>query len=1127
MSRNALRYRMRRYGIGRPSWEEETQPPAAGDDQASPDLGSPRSESTGENRQTPAPGREQKSVVVSGIEPEDRQMIEAPKEEAPDSQPEPLLPPNTPQGGEWKVVTVLCCALAQGGGGHTPPGPAVWYRLLRALYTLVEPEVKRYGGTLQPLMGDQIIAVFGAPIAQEDHAQRAVLAALAIQQRLRDNPGERLEVQMGLHTGRVVVGGIGGTPGMAAGIVGETIMWALAFQAHAAPGMILCSQATARLVQGRVRVSAMGEVGLPRQSSPIPSYLVLGRRVRYRALIRREKRAWSPFVGRQRELATLLSLFEQVREGRGQVVGIIGEPGIGKSRLIYEFHRSLPGPPVPYLACRCLSHTTTTPYLPIRDLLLQTCGLLEGESPEITAAKLRATLEEVGLAPEPWTPYLLQVLGLPAGGEPLATLSPQAIKARTVDALVQLPLHGARRGPLLLGIEDLHWIDPTSQEVLAALVERLMNTRILLLLTYRPGYRPPWIDKSYATQLALTPLDRQNSCRVVQAIIGTRSLPEPTLDAILARAEGNPLFLEELAHTVVEQADSAQKPMVPATLQAVLTARIDRLLPEAKRLLHVAAVMGKEIPVPLLEAVVKMPQAILQRHLHDLQEAELLYEITGADAQTVTFKHILIREAAYQSMLEETRQLIHRQIAQIAVERFPKIEETQPEWLAHHCTEAGLNDQAISYWKRAGQYALDRSAHTEAIAHLSRGLEVLGRFPQTAERIQRELDLLALLGPALMATKGYGARQVEETYARARELCQQLGGETPYLFPVVRGLWGFYFVRGELQIAYSLAEQLLRLAHALQDPMSLVVASYTVGATLFHRGELLEARAHLDREEHWYAFDSRRSDRTLSIDHGLTCLLGASWVLHILGYPDQALQKSRQALCVAKKMAHPFGSAAALSWAARLHQFRREPQSVQELAETLIALSTDQGFSLWLGLGREQQAWALIVQGQQVQGQQEEGVKLLWEALAANRATGRQLTQTYQLGLLAEAYGQMGRAEEGLRTVAETLALVERTGERFGEAELHRIKGELLLLRDLQQNTAAAETSFCRALEISRRQEARWWELRAATSLCRLWQRWGKHQTARKLLTDIYGGFSEGFDTVDLQEARALLAELS
>src|SRR5262245_28741500 len=973
----------------------------------------------------------------------------------------PWLPAATapPRQGDFsaerKPVTVLCCTVAPAVAPEAHVDLDALHNLMQAFHDLARDVVQQYGGWLPPVLGDQLLVTFGVPVVQEDHARRAVQVALTLRQRghelrarLSAAPGAALALRLGLYTGLVVESRWDDTASAVA-VMGDVTSLAVALQAQAGPGQILCSDATAYLVRETVRLEAVGPLQVAGQATPVTAYAVLGSAAQ-RTSDRppREGRVLSPFVGREREMATLHALLVQVEAGRGQVVGVVGEAGIGKSRLIAEFSQSLEGRQLTYLTGRCLSYGSATPYLLWLDLLRHYCDLTEDDGPEDITTKIHRGLQEVDMPPETWAPVFLPLLGVQERLNQLAALSPEARKARILAACTQLCLNVSRQRPLVLEIEDLHWIDASSEECLAALVERMAGVSLLLLVTSRPGYRPLWIDKSYVTQLALTPLDSQSSRRVVGAISGTLSLLEPTLEAIVERADGNPLFLEELARTVLEGANSSQPTVIPATLQAVLAARIDRLVPEAKRLLQVTAVIGKHTPLPLLQAVVEMPAELLQRHLRPLQTAELLYETTRAATPTMTFKHVLIQEAAYQSLLEGTRRQVHRQIAEMLVEHCPQVEETQPEWLAHHYTEAGLSAQALVYWQRAWQYALDRSAYAEAIAHLSRGLEVLRTLPITAEHLQCELDQLALLGPALMATKGYGAPEVEAVYARARELCEQMG-ETPYLFPVLRGLWGFYFVRAELQTAHALGKQLLRLAHALQDSSRLIVASYTIGATLFHRGEFLAARVHLERGNHPHATDTRRPDNTVSIDHGLTCLLGTAWHLHLVGYPDQALQKSYAALQLAQEMMQPFASAVALSWAARLHQFRREPRVVQELAEVLIALSAEQGFALWLGLGREQLAWALSVQRQQ-----EEEATLLRNTLAANHATGRRLTQAYQSGLLAEAYGNLGQAAEGLRIVAETFAFMEQTGEHFGAAELHRIKGELLLQEDRRRNPA-------------------------------------------------------------------------
>jgi predicted ATPase/DNA-binding winged helix-turn-helix (wHTH) protein/class 3 adenylate cyclase len=1040
----------------------------------------------------------------------------------------PALRDATAPAGEWKVVTMLACTLAEAPAKSAPEESEARYRRLCDLYSLAGDVMQGYGGTLQPVVGECILAVFGAPMAQEDHAQRAVLAALELQRRMRDvaidgrtEAGVALGLRTGLHTGQIAVGGIGDSPARLAAVVGGSVTRAIAIQAWAAPGAILCDEATVHLLQEIVRVERVGPMRVAGESTPVTAYTVLGRRVQRRALAYRETRALTPFVGRRHELATLHALFAQAREGRGQVAGVVGEPGIGKSRLVYEFQRSLHGKPLTYLASSCFSHGAATPYLPMLALLRQNCGVTPEDSPGAVTAKVYTSLQEVGMAPEPWAPHLLPLFGLPIELELLATLSPQAIKARTVEALVQLALHGAQRRPLVLEVENLHWIDPTSEEVLGALVEQLVGARILLLLTYRPGYKPPWIEKSYASQLALARLVPRDSRRLVQAVLRTTPIPETVVQAILTRAEGNPLFLEELAHTAMEQGDSPRMVGVPTTLQAVLATRIDRLPLEAKRLLQMAAVIGKDVPVTLLQAIAGLPETALQRGLAYLQAGELLYETTRVANRALTFKHALIQEVAYHSLLQGTRQQYHQQIAQVLAERFPETVETQPELVAHHYTEAGLPALAVPAWLRAGQRASARSAHIEAITHLTQGLEALKTLPETPERTQLELVLQTTLGPALMATKGYAAPEVEYAYARARELCRQVG-ETPPLFQALWGLWYFYLVRAELQTACELGEQLLNLAQRVQAPAVLLLAHRVLCPTLTFLGAFATAQGHLERGMTLYGLEQHSAFTSLyGQDQGVICRSWAALTLWSLGYPDQALQRSREALTLAQELAHPFSLAYAMCFAGKFCQLRREVQAAQERATAEMALCTEQGFALYLARGTILRGWTTAEQGQGAAG-----LGQMRQGLAAYQATGAAVFRPYYLAFLAEAHAKVGQAEDGLTALAEAFAAVHKSGERFYEAELYRLKGELLLMRSAE-NLGEAEACFQQALCIARCQQAKSWELRAAMSLARLWQCQGKSAEARQLLAPIYGWFTEGFDTADLQEAKTLLEELS
>jgi predicted ATPase len=559
---------------------------------------------------------------------------------------------------------------------------------------------------------------------------------------------------------------------------------------------------------------------------------------------------------------------------------------------------------------------------------------------------------------------------------------------------------------------------------------------------------------------------------------------------------------------------------IPTTLHDSLMARLDRLA-TVKGLAQLGATLGREFSYELLQAVSPWDEGTLQHGLHQLVEAEFLYQRGAPPQATYLFKHALIQEAAYQSLLRSTRQQHHQRIAQVLEARFPDLCETQPELLAHHYTEAGLMAHAIPYWQRAGQRAVQRSANLEAIAHLTKGLELVSTLPATAEQTQQELALQSVLGPALMATKGYAAPEVEHAYARAWELCQRLQ-EPLQLFPVLRGLWAFHTMRAQLHTAYELGEQILRLARAQRDPAPLLLAHYTLGVTLFWLGEMVSARAHLEQAITHYEIQQHRSQAFLyGLDFGVGSLIYAARSLWHLGYPDQALARIREALALAADLSHLPSRAHTLNWAAVLYQYRREERAAQEQAGAAMRLSTEQGFALFLAWGSVLQGWALAMQGQV-----EEGVALMRQELAAQRATGAWLMRAHYLALLAEAHGKARQTEEGLTVLAEALDVAHRTGDRMWEAELYRLKGELLL-GQVVLDAPRAETCFHQALAVARRQQAKALELRAATSLSRLWQQQGKRDAARQLLAPIYGWFTEGFDTADLQEAKRLLDALS
>jgi DNA-binding winged helix-turn-helix (wHTH) protein len=679
-------------------------------------------------------------------------------------------------GGERKQVTVLACSLSPMVTQAEGMELETLHTLRQHFFVLVQQAVQRYAGTVQHFVDNTCLAFFGAPVAQEDHARRAVLAALRLRECLRHpdtelapKTGRERAACMSVHTGEVIVGRIGAEPRPIALAVGDTTQMAEVLLRLAEPGAIVLSAATERVVRDFLHLDMMRPANVPGVSASHTVYKVIGFASRQTVLGWQGRRVVRQFVGRQREKGTLHALLGQAEDGRGQVVGIAGEPGIGKSRFLYEFRQQVRHRSFAYLAGRCVSYGHATPYLPLLDLVRQACGLTERDNPDETAARVGQYLQDVGMESEAWAPYILHFLGREDSTKPLPPLSPQAMRAWLFEALIQMQLHASRQRPLLLEVEDLHWIDPTSEEWLLALIERLTGALIMLLLSYRPGYQPPWMGKSYATQLALQRLTTDESRQVVQAVLSPQAASDSLVQAIVAKGQGNPFFLEELAQAVEEQGAQHAALVMPETVQAVLIARLDRLLPEVKALLQMAAVIGTEVSESLLQAVTALADATLHQRLARLQEAELFYAAPLVPGPVYAFKHALTQEVAYHSLLRSTRQHYHRQIAEVLVRQFPDMVEVQPEVLANHYTEAGLIEPALPHWQRAGERAAARSAHMEAVAHCTRGLEVLKLLPDTPVRARYELGLYLTLGPSLLSLSGPGAPEVEPVWTRGRE----------------------------------------------------------------------------------------------------------------------------------------------------------------------------------------------------------------------------------------------------------------------------------------------------------------------------------------------------------------------
>jgi class 3 adenylate cyclase/tetratricopeptide (TPR) repeat protein len=1030
-----------------------------------------------------------------------------------------------PMGGERKQVTVLACALSAVVAQAEGMEPETLHTLRQRLFALAQQAVQHYAGTIQHFVDNACLAVFGAPVAQEDHARRAVLAALRLRERLRHPdtelaPGAAQEqaVCMSVHTGEVIVGAVGDDPRQIALAVGDTTQVADQLLRLAEPGAIMLSTAAGRLVQDFICLDMATPVNVPGVTAPQTVYKVLGFSPRHTALEWQGRRIVRQFVGREREMGTLHALLAQTAAGHGQVVGIAGEPGIGKSRFLYEFRHQVRHQSFTYLAGRCVSYGQATPYLPLLDLLRQACGLAERDAPGHTAIKVGQYLRAIGMESEACVPYILRLLGIIDGTEHLPSLSPQALRARIFETLIQMQLHASHQRPLLLEVEDVHWIDPTSEEWLVALIERLAGRSILLLLSYRSGYQPAWMGKSYATQLALQRLTADESRRIVRAILSPGSVPDGLVQAVVAKGQGNPFFLEELAQAVVEQGAPHPALVIPETVQAVLAARLDRLPPEAKALGQVAAVIGTEVSGSLLQAVTALADATIGQRLAHLQRAEFLYEARSVPEPVYVFKHALTHEVAYHSLLRRTQQYYHRHIAEVLEGRFPETVERQPELLAHHYTEAGLHQQAVDYWYKAGQHAEERSAYVEAIAHLTRGLEALSLVPDTPARTAQELTLQLALHVPLAAVEGHGSPAHERALLRAQELSQTVGDAQQQIH-LLGALVTVFWRRRDLQPARTLAEQLLGLGLEVRDARGCRWGHQNLGFILYYLGELATAQSHLEQALTFYTPQQAHIIGIDMVEPRVFPLAIGALVLWTRGYPDQALEPLHKALAIAQETAHPYSLGSVLRYTALLHYYRREWQKAQAYVDALLTLGTDHGLQYLVAEAMWLRGAALVGQGQC-----EAAIAQLCQWLTTTQ--DREKAGPLPLSLLAEAYGEVGRAQEGLAVVDAVLADVPPTGKRVFLPRLYWLKSKLLLALSVAHQ-AEAEACLQHVLVMARQQESKMWELRAAMSLSRLWQRQGKCHAAHQLLAAVYDWFTEGFDTPDLQEAQTLLRQLS
>jgi class 3 adenylate cyclase/predicted ATPase len=1055
-----------------------------------------------------------------------------PTSSAPAALPRPTSPPSAPDG-ERRQLTVLFCDLVS----YTPLSarldPEELRQVVRAYQQVCAAVVNRYDGHIAQYLGDGLLVYFGYPQAHEDDAYRAVRAALAMAEAARaltppEVAGESLAVRLGIHTGLVVVGEVGDSAHHEQLALGETPNVAARLQGLAEPHSVVISAATHRLVAGFFHCRSLGPQPLKGLAQPLAVYQVEGETGAVHRLDAAP--ALTPLVGREEEVALLRERWRQARTGGLQVVVLSGEAGIGKSRLVRVLRERLAKEDYTRIELRGAPVQQHSALAPLAEQLQRVLGFTAEDTPLAKVAKLEAALDEVGLARAPHVPVVAALLGLSLLERyPPLTLTPERLKQQTyATALAWLEAEAARR-PVLFVVEDLHWIDPSTLELLSLLVERPSRAPLLAVFTCRPEFTPPWPPEAYLHLLTLSRLGRDEAAACARAVAGGKALPAEVTRQITARTDGVPLFVEELTKMVLESGLVAEQdgryvmtgplpPLaIPATLHDSLMARLDRLAP-MKEVAQLGAALGREFGYELLAAVAGLDEAHLQAALEQLVAAGLVYQRGVQPTARYVFKHALVQDAAYASLLRSRRQQLHQRIARALLERFPDVVETQPEVLAHHYTEAGLGEQAIPYWQRAAERATARAANAEAVAHLERGLALVDSLPEGPDRDQRELGLRVVLGPCLFALKGHAAPEVADTYARAHELCECLG-DTPALVPVLWGLYVYENVWGRQRAARPLAEQCLRSALASGDPSLTVTGHWVLGLAQAYMGEFAAAGAHF--EQMVDLFDPVRDAAlivTLGLDSGTVGGLWLAWVRWYLGYPDQAMATMERAVARARALNHVYSLGFALIFDAGLRGLRGEHQRAREIAEEGIALCAANDLALFLGAGRVMEAWALT-ELRRV----EEGIERLREAISLWHSLGARLFDPQFSALLAGALLRAGRAAEAQESLDEAVRVIEASGETIFQAEVYRLRGDVLFATD----AAAAERDYLRAIEIARAQEAKSWELRATTSLARLWQQQGRTDEARRILADSYGWFIEGFDTRDLQEAKALLEQLA
>jgi class 3 adenylate cyclase/tetratricopeptide (TPR) repeat protein len=1071
-----------------------------------------------------------------------RRLLKAIAELAPASAATP------PSEAERRQLTVMFCDLVGSTALSARLDPEDLRAVIGAYHRCVAAVIERAGGFVAKYMGDGVLAYFGYPRADEHDAERAVRAGLALIEAVAapgrpparagvpgvDTAAEmRLQVRIGIATGLVVVGDlIGQGAAQEQAVVGETPNLAARLQALADPGTVVIGPSTRRLTGGLFDYEDLGAVEIKGLAAPVIASRVLresGAESRFAAL----RAARTPLVGRDEELALLGRRWQQAKAGEGCVVLVSGEPGIGKSRLAETLVERLAGQPHTRVRLFCSPHHQDHALYPTITQLERAAGFRREDTASERLDKLEGVLAEATNDRGEAAPLLAALLSLPTGERyPPLDFTPQKQKERTLRALMAQIEGLAARQPVLMLFEDAHWSDPTSLELLDLIADRVPALRVLLIITFRPEFTPPWTGRPHVSLLALSRLARRQRAEMIAGITGGKALPPEIADQIVERTDGVPLFVEELTKAVIESGiltDAGDRytatvrvPVltIPASLQASLLARLDRPAP-AREVAQIGAALGRQFSHELIGAVAAMPPAQLDDALAQLVTAELIYRRGIPPDAEYTFKHALVQEAAYSTLLRERRRPLHACIAASLEDRFPEIVAAQPALLAHHSTEAGLTEKAVDYWLAAGRQAWGRSAAAEAVALFRRGLALVPALTESDRRRETELDLRIALGQALTASRGWGAPELEEVHSRARELALTLN-RPGALLSALFGQFTDHWARADLKPAQRFAAELRERGKAAGDLPMQVIGWDQGGLTCFELGEFTAGRAYLEKALALYDPAHRVSYAELwSQDVRVQLLVHSLLSLACLGHLDQALFQADAALDEARRLGHAHTLACALALAAWVpgQWIRLAPGSLLQCADELLSLAAEHGLGFW-------HVWALVERGWSLAalGRAGESIPLLTAGMAGWVKLGFIAWKSWAQTLVGDACRMAGQWQAALEHLADARRLADDTGDRWFQAETVRVTGDVRLAMG---DPPAAEAGYREAVAIAQRQNAKLWELRATTSLARLWRAEGKGTEARDLLAPVYGWFTEGFGTPVLQEAKALLEELA